>query len=506
MKTKRLVRLICCLMVGQMGFLIGCKDDESDTEESETDEGGQSLTIYTFGQPQVGGLVERSAEAFAEAYDVQVTLVPEMDFNNLMPTMEAEATEEATSGNPSKYDVFLVLNVWLADLVNLGFIEAFDPYIEKDLNSPELGWDDIPDGMKRKNSWGGKTWSMIVDNDTHFLHYRKDILDDPAWQDAYLAETGNPLPNPPDTLAEVIAVAEFFEGQDWDPDVEGEHGFVLPSAPGSIPYAYAIDWVSPHVTMPGTSTCHFEEDMTPLVNSEGYRRGVEQWSRIQECCVAKPEEGLTREDVISEFIEGKALMTIDWGDIGQASLRDESVLTQDQIGWAPSPGAMSYYDRTEGEWVDVEEVHRAPYHQSNGWAFFMTKNSRNKDLAWEYIKFASSPEQSLIDVTNPDGGFQPWRDSHSDISAWTDWDQDAAADYIDAILTNTTHENALFDVRIPGMSDYYAALEEGLISILEGSQSVEEAMSECESDWNEITAALGEKPQQDAYRAHLDVE
>src|SRR5207244_814432 len=129
--------------------------------------------------------VERAAPLFEAKTGIKVNVVEQPDFNQLIPDVQTKATAGAKD-----QDVYLLLNVWMGDLVNMGVAEPMDSYISADANNPELSWDDVPAGMKAKMNWGGHTYIMMLDNDHMFLHYRKDVLSDPNWQQQYMAAKG----------------------------------------------------------------------------------------------------------------------------------------------------------------------------------------------------------------------------------------------------------------------------------------------------------------------------
>ena len=108
------------------------------------------------------------------------------------------------------FDILLLANTWMPDFVNLGYAVSLQDLVDRDINDELLAWDAIPDGIKRKNSWSGQIYTYIVDNDNQTMFYRKDVLSDPQWQEAYKTATGKDLPNPPQTLTEFTEVAKFF--------------------------------------------------------------------------------------------------------------------------------------------------------------------------------------------------------------------------------------------------------------------------------------------------------
>lgn len=408
------------------------------------------------------------------------------------------------------YDILLVGNVWVADLVRAKYVIPLDKYIENPKTDP--GWDDVPEGIKRKNTWGGKVYSVICDNDNQFLFYRKDILSNPEYQAKFKVKYGYDLPVPPRTLDQLIDVAEFFTGWDWDNDGEIEYGFIHSCMRGAQTYNYAYSWPSPYTVIPSPPApapgiLFFDSDnMKPLVNSPGWIRGIEQFIEINKRgCPG----GLSwvRADVIEEFILGRVAMAIDWGDIGTTAHAPRS-LVKGKVGYALPPGSTEYWDREKNTWVKLPagEVHYAPVHAFNGWAWYITTTCKDPDAAWDFIRFMISPEISAFDVAMADSGYQPWRISHSvKLDPWekAGWDREDARAYIRTILDATDHPNAVIDTRIPAAGRYQEEFEFYLTRALAGEVTVKEAMDACYEAWEKITESVGRDILLEAYRAHL---
>jgi multiple sugar transport system substrate-binding protein len=477
-----------------------------------TNEIVSEITVYTFGQPQMMPPHELAARTFEEKTGVKVNVVSEPAFQQLQPTLESKA-----KAGSSEYDVYMTGNLWVADYVNLGYAEPLDPYIEADADSEELALSDIPAGVRKKNEYGGKTYSMLVDNDNMFLFYRKDVFAEQRWRDAFNDETGHDLPTPPKTIGELMEVAKFFADKDWNPDMTGETSFVTSNAGLGQSHYYLYSFAAPHTVMPNGAAPSpglllFKPDMTPLVNTPGFVRGVTEWKEITDCCV-RPVNGeddgpnglLRREAVINQMIKGQSLMAIDWGDIGPAAFRDEAVV-RDKLGFAMAPAASEYYDWQTEEWVTPGEPNYAPVHQFNGWAMYMASTSKKKQVAWDFIRHFISPEISIQAVSDPAGGYQPWRTSHSTNHAfWQDrgWRNADSEEYANAVLDTTNHPNRVIDVRIPGSFTYGDLLEAQLKLVAKGEKTPQDAMDDCAAAFDELTTDLGRAPQIEAYDAHL---
>jgi multiple sugar transport system substrate-binding protein len=484
-----------------------------DPSESGAPEAITELTVYTFGQPQMMPPHELAARTFAQKTGVKVKVVSEPAFQQLQPTLEGKAK----SGS-SEYDVYMTGNLWVADYVNFGYAEPLDSYIKADADSEDLALSDIPEGVRKKNEFGGKTYSMLVDNDNMFLFYRKDVFAEQRWRDAFNAAMGHELPTPPKTIPELLEVARFFADKDWNPNMTGEASFVTSNAGRGQSHYYLYSFAAPYTVMPpgvapATGLLLFKPDMTPLVNTPGFVRGVTEWKEMMNCCVKQlnaedvsPEGFLLREAVITQMVKGQALMAIDWGDIGPAAFREESVV-RDKLGFAMAPAALEYYDWQTAKWVTPAEPNYAPVHQFNGWALYMASTSKKKQVAWDFIRHFISPEISIEAVSDPAGGYQPWRTSHStNHQFWEDrgWRSEDSQEYADAILDTTNHPNRVIDVRIPGSFGYGDALEAELLLVAKGEKTPQKAMDDCAVKFDEITTDLGRAPQIESYGAHLE--
>jgi multiple sugar transport system substrate-binding protein len=504
----RHVQLISLVALAASAIACGGNDETGDGTNAAV----SSLTVYTFGQPQMMPPHELAARTFEEKTGVKVNIVSEPAFQKLQPTLEGKA-----KAGSADYDVFMTGNLWVADYVNLGYAEPLDAYIEADENSDELAYSDIPEGVRKKNEFGGKTYSMLVDNDNMFLFYRKDVFADQRWRDAFSEEKGHELPTPPKTLTELMEVAKFFADKDWNPDTTGEASFVTSNAGLGQSHYFLYSFAAPYTVMPpevapSAGLLLFKPDMTPLVNTAGFVRGVTEWKEMLDCCVRQlngeedgPEGLLRREAVIAQMIRGQALMTIDWGDIGPAAFRDESEV-QDKLGFAMAPAAVEYFDWQTDEWMTPAEPNYAPVHQFNGWAMYMASTSKKKQVAWDFIRHFISPEISIQTVSDPAGGYQPWRTSHStNHQFWQDrgWQSADSEEYAQAILDTTNHQNRVIDVRIPGSFGYGDALEAELKLVATGEKTPQEAMDDCAEKFEEITIDQGRQPQIEAYSAHL---
>ena len=470
---------------------------------------GVNLKVLANTGPFIIKPVYDHAPEFEASTGAKVT-ASEIPYGELFPK-----AQQLAATNNADFDLLLFPNTWMADLADIDFIIPLDSYIKADLDDPQLAWSDVSDGLKRKNSWGGSTYSIVVDNDNHHMFYRKDVLSDPKWQAEYKKANATDLPNPPTTIDEMLAVAKFFKGKDWAGDgrPDDHNSFVTSITRGNQAFWYAYSWFSAYGVMPTDKSpaagifIFNPEDMTPLVNNPGYVKAIEKYKEMVDCCI-RPGKDSVRGDVINEMINGTTLMALDWGDIGPSSVGKDSVV-KGKLGFALAPGSKEYYDWKSKGWVKSAEVKYSPTHAFNGWAFMITKTSKNPQAAWDFVKFMMSPEISGADVASPDSGMQPWRKSHADnLQPWvaSGWDTADAKAYVDNVNLTTDHPNSVFDIRILGASRYQEAVELQLTRALAGEVSPQEAMDQAAADMEKITEELGRDKQLASYKAHLGLK
>jgi multiple sugar transport system substrate-binding protein len=490
------VHLLLCLT-----WVVACTAPEPALTKTE------SFNVLLWKPDRIQGPISTRATRFHANTGIEPKLKPVMELSDIVATSQSSTHD---------VDLAIGINVWVGDFVDSGFIAPLDDFIKRDMNDPQLSWSTIPDTVRNKNLWGQRVYSMLCDNDNMMLVYRKDVLGDPAYQDAFFAKHQYRLPNPPQTIDEVIDVATFFDGMDWDKDGVPERGFVVSRVEKQLMHFYALGFTTPYTVMPAeVAAAHdlphwlflFKPDMSPLVTTPGFKLGISKWLRLAR--MASPTAN--RQTVIDQMKNGEALMAIDWGDVGPAALSPGSS-AKGKLGFALSPGTHSYFDWVTGQMVEVKDsVHYAPLHQANGFSFFMTSTSEHKEAVWKFIKFMNSPEVSMGMVTDLRGGYQPWRTTHTEVSKWveTGWAQADAANYVDTILKSINHPNVSLDMRIPGMAQYYGALERHLLRLLElptleaGLAAIDAEMDACAMDMARVTEEKQLEAQQAAYRNHL---
>ena len=134
-------------------------------------------------------------------------------------------------------------------------------------------------------------------------------------------------------------------------------------------------------------------------------------------------------------------------------------------------------------------------------------------MAYNWCTYITNPEHSLLDACGIHGytGVNPWRKSHFDpavLGLWKrgGWDENAAKGYGAGILKILTDPYAVTDLRIPGASRYYDALDNRLAEVLAMQSSPEDACNALYDDWVSITDEYGKDKQQKYYRESIGLK
>ena len=411
------------------------------------------------------------------------------------------------------YDIIVVGATWLPDFTP--YIIPLDDYIANPETDP--GWDDIMPAFREEIvSWAGQVYALPLDGDTHTLFYRRDIFENEDNQAKFKDEYGYDL-QVPDTFEQLWDVAEFFTGWDWNGDGEDDYGWAAPMARGTQTHWWFWNFTAPFSVTPGgpdkyDGVLYFDpETMEPLVNEEGYVKGLTLYRDMGQ--FGPPGMvGWGVSEIRAAAPGGNIAMWMEWGSF-PGLCEDPAAADPDMIGncgSAPRPGAMEVWDRETQEWVEMDEPHRVPLLAAGGWVGAITKSCENPDAAYDFLKFLSSPEISMLDMVRGDTGFNPYRFSHAeDLDAWIEagFGQQDAEEFLAAVEADLTNPNVLVDLKIPGKPEYVDTTLDLYVSMaLAGEIEPQEAVDTIYEEWEAITDRLGRDEQLKAYRTSLGLD
>jgi multiple sugar transport system substrate-binding protein len=377
------------------------------------------------------------------------------------PELYSQAVAEHLAGSGA-FDVISYSPAWTGDLADAGVIESLDSYLDQYLDKTEL--EEIHPTYQGLMTWKGQTYGIFDDGDVFVMYYRKDWFEDEANKAEFKEKFGYDLAAPK-TWQEWDEICQFFT-EKLSPEA---HGCAIQRAEGQ-----AYLWFMDHLRVNGGK--FFDDSMkatinddigvqtlTEMVNSNKFMpAGIEKWGFVE---------------VLSAWLDGKLGMIITWPPIGRWS---EGYGTQTaQLSWVPKTqvaGKVGYAIPPGGH----SEL-------AGGFNLGVSTDSQNKEAAYLFIQWLTSPEISAQRVKLPFALRDPYRASHfADTLYQNLWP--AAPDYLNVLQEGA--EVGLHDLGIPGAREYEEALDRAVVAAYAGTDP-KEALDTAAEEWDAITERIG---------------
>jgi multiple sugar transport system substrate-binding protein len=198
--------------------------------------------------------------------------------------------------------------------------------------------------------------------------------------------------------------------------------------------------------------------------------GIETWGFIE---------------VLTAWMGGQlAMIGGTWPPIGRWS----EGTTVEQLNWVPETqvaGKVGYSIMPMGH-----SLHNA------GFSLGVSADSQNKEAAYLFVQWLTSPTISLERVMLPYALRDPYRLSHYSSEEYrARWAN--AGEYLDTL--STAADSALLDIVMPGSNEYHVALDQ-LVTSAQSGTSVADALATGNAAFNEITDRIGRASQNAAYQ------
>jgi multiple sugar transport system substrate-binding protein len=444
-------------------------------------------------------LIDRGVE-FKAATGAEIR-VNEVPFAELFQKI---LTDWSTGTN--SIDVGVFASGWAVELANAGLLEDLTPYVEKDT---KLDLQDIAPYFREYNQKiGGKTVLITIDGDFQMVYYRKDVFDQMGLK-------------PPKTWDEYLENAKAANGKDHNGDGKPDYGSCMFKKRNAQSYFAVMTFAAGFVQTKGTGQGIFfdPETMKPKVNNEAWAEAFRIYKATGE--FGPPDElihdiGETRALVLA----GRCAQVIDWGDIGPLSIDPEGEKIKNKMGAVITPGSRRVLDEASGKLVDctpeicphaVDGINHAPFAAFGGWSGAVNAKSdpKVKQAAYDFLSYMNQAAQSNVDVTIGWTGYNPYRNSQLDnTELWVKagFSEETAKNYLGAIKDSLNNPNMASDIRIPGAQQYTGViLDRELARFLAGEITVEQALANIESGWEEVTEESGREEQKKLYKLSLGI-
>ncbi|MCB0167602.1 MAG: extracellular solute-binding protein, partial [Anaerolineae bacterium] len=257
--------------------------EAADQGQPDPEWAGKSFTIGVFAAGQRGAISgptyfwrPKFEELTGATYDIVEIPFAEM--------REKIFTDFQTGAH--QYDVISNCSNFYGDYIANDFVQPLDEYFD-DPRMPKWDRESISPAVRNLLQWNGQYYGAQNDHDAQVLYYRKDIIEDPKWQQAFEDEVGHPMPVAMDTWEEVLEIAQFFNGKDWNEDGDPDDGITLHLKVGQQGFFHFMALSAPYVTIPApgddptkvtqyNNIYYFDpETMEPLINSPGHVKALE---------------------------------------------------------------------------------------------------------------------------------------------------------------------------------------------------------------------------------------
>ncbi|MFG6589362.1 ABC transporter substrate-binding protein [Sulfitobacter sp. MOLA879] len=396
---------------------------------------GEKITVL-MSQPQVGG-AEIVAKAFTAETGVEVEIVAVP-----LDQIQQQLTLDLQSG-AKRFDAFDFWYVSKGSLVETGVLEDLTDRIVADAD--EIQPEDFISSIYDPYSlYEGRRYALPFDGDTHALFYNTEILE------------RNNL-SVPQTWDEVIEVSRAVTEAE---SANGIYGIALMGVRAAI---LNISVFANRLANYGGE--FIDAEGRPALNSEAALMAAR--NLVQTVPHALPTPAETGFDqALTAFVGGRAAMTEGWIDLGAYSEDDAN-------------------SKIAGKW-DVVQLpvgggqikSRAPLNA--GWALGISQYGQKQELAWEFIKLASSAQMHMKILTTTGTGVDPTRVSAMNSSEYETFNaksQRAAGASLNGALAWPTGPEA------PRMLEN---LSEQLAIMVAGDATPEQAMGKAQKGWERL--------------------
>jgi multiple sugar transport system substrate-binding protein len=429
--------------------------------------------------------------------------------------MRDKALTEITA-HSGYYDIIGTWYPNIYDEISAGGLEPLEPYIEKYYptlftDGPPYGYSPIQlnrfPGLNAKK-YDGHIYGIISDGDPWVFYYRSDLYTNPTEMDAFKSKYGYALA-PPQTFDQWRDQLEFWRrkpgaklaGKTLKNDFYG----------GAYMWARGFAYTFFGYMFYGYGGVPFDPDtMTPLINQE---EGLKALNKMLEFSEFFPADFATYDYTPANalFAGGQSASFISWGISGKV-LNSPSVVSPEvlgNIGYATLPGPKlgDYTIRNVPGFTQtppaVNQRARGPWHPG---VITLSSDSKNKDAAFLFALWITSPSISMSTIFDPMGSWDPCRINHFDPVLASNalkqggnyFDPTAYREYLK--VQWDSQATAGPDVALLQGAVYNDKLDIQISAALTGNTDPQTALNNAANDWESITNSVGRDKQKSLYQ------
>ena len=414
-----------------------------------------------------------------------------------------------------QYDAFMVGAFWYGDIVPFGYAYEISELNDSD-EYPQWSYDSMPESLKNLHTWAGGKYGVLNDGDGQALYYRRDVLNDPKWQAEFKKEYGYDLPAPPKTWQQLLDIANFFDGKNWDSnDKDPDSGMVLHLKVGEQGHYHFQSLSASFAITPGEKVDRYHnvywfdpETMQPLINSPGHVKALQFLLDLHKTGPSA-QIGWSLGEAWDYFLRGKSVFVFSWGDVGSLCQDTARSKIKGDCATALLPSSDEYYDHANQKFVKTDQPRKIGNTTGGSWHGVISNFSENPEAVYSLLALMAIEPVSKWNAshgwTGVDPGFsyqflEP--QGKAQLKDYTDagWDGDDVKDYLEAYYETFFAPTFLPYLRIPGTFEYWDVLDKNLSAAMSGKLTAQEALDNTATSWNQITDRLGRDKQKKYYQ------
>jgi len=483
-RVMGLVSALVILVFSLTPALASQEDPYSYEAISNKDYSGITLNALTLSVPVLGEPFVLHARQFEKLTGARIN-INRVEFPNFY--------QETLLGlKKGKYDVLTYGSMWVADVA-----QYLEPIPREMLESTQ--YQDVLPHYKSIAMWGDTPLQVPFDGDRHYLQYRKDILENPAYRAEFEQDNGREL-EVPKTWPELQEVARFLHGKKL-PDGSVISGIAEVTVSDALLGNYFIKRAAPYAKHPEVKGGFYFDlkTMEPLINTPGFVAALQDFVDAQDLYPIGGQK-MSFWEVIQTFGRGNVVFSDSWDDPFIEAMEVGNPL-RNQVAAAVSPGSRRVWNRDTNRWDEFPQVNYAPY-VVYGWTSGVAKSSRHKQAAFDFLGFYANQQNHRDDLLVGRFGMNPFRYSDLDVDYWrtrAGWDKDVAESYVDTLEKMTNSRNRILDLRIHRGQEYVYILSVGVYRAITGRDSPQKALDGVAERWRELTQQVGIDKQREAY-------
>ena len=351
------------------------------------------------------------------------------------------------------WDVALINTDWITEAYTSNSVEDLTPYIKK--NPPQ----DFPVGWSRsllcKQEFDGKTIALPFHDGPECLIYRKDLFESVEEGVAFYKEHGKQL-QIPKTWDDLIEVAEFFNRPE-----DGLYGTTFAAYPDG--HNTVFDFCLQLWTRGGDL---FDSNKKIKINTQQAIEGMEFYRKALQNTAAIHPDSRDFDSVKAgmAFANGNLAMMVNW--FGFASMCEvlEDSKVKGKVDVANVPAGI------HGDGVSLNAY----------WMYVIGNGSTQKDLAYDFIKFAVNAENDKL--LTLEGGIGCRK------STWHDIRVNQTVPYYHKL--EKLHENTRSLPRKSNWSEIAEVIDQLVLQVINTSIDIKIILNEAQDKINSIEKSI----------------